>query len=145
LLRRAAAYTAGAEGFRAGDLSIAVVDAATMSALHESRLGHRGPTDVLTFDLGSDPAAGRLEGEIVVCADVARAAATERGAPAGTGPRAELALYVVHGVLHLAGHTDDTPAAARRMHGREDELLTELGLGPVFSVRPLSPRIPRRR
>jgi len=143
LLRRVARHAAEGEGFRCGDLSIAVVHSARMAALHATHLGQREPTDVLTFDLGTDIAAGRLDGEVVVCADVAAAAAAARGAPTRAGAHAELALYVVHGVLHLAGYDDQTPAAFRRMHRREDELLAALGLGPVFSAAP-SPTVARR-
>ncbi len=139
LLRRVASQAARAEGFRSGDLSIAVVDSARMAALHATHLGQPEPTDVLTFDLGTDNATGRLDGEVVICADVAEAAAAVRGALTRAGAHAELALYVVHGVLHLAGYDDQTPAAFRRMHRREDELLAALGLGRVFSAQPPSP------
>ncbi|RMF70985.1 MAG: hypothetical protein D6744_18610, partial [Planctomycetota bacterium] len=57
LLRRAAQSTAGAEGFRRGALSIAVVGARRMSRLHLEHMSLAGPTDVLTFDLGSDKAS----------------------------------------------------------------------------------------
>lgn len=127
LLRRAALHAAAAEGFRAGELSIAVVGRRAMAGLHNRYLGLAGPTDVLSFDLGTDRRARRIEGEIVVCADVAR-----RVAGAGTrGLARELALYVVHGVLHLAGYDDHRPRDFARMHAREDELLAETGLGPV--------------
>lgn len=47
---------------------------------------------------------------------------------------AELALYVVHGLLHLSGYDDHDPSAARIMHAREDALLVALGLGPVYTA-----------
>jgi probable rRNA maturation factor len=50
--------------------------------------------------------------------------------------RAELALYLTHGILHLAGYNDHRPAEFRRMHAREDTLLAEFGLGPVFNSPP---------
>lgn len=134
LLVRAARHAATAEGFGAGAISIAVVGARRMAGLHQRYLGQPGPTDVLTFDLGTNRRRRHIEGQIVVCADVAR-----RRAGQGSGParlrrmRAELALYVVHGVLHLAGYDDRTPAGFRRMHAREDALLEGLGLGRVFA------------
>ncbi|MEW6249388.1 MAG: rRNA maturation RNase YbeY [Planctomycetota bacterium] len=144
ILARAARHAARAEGFRGGQLSIVVVGAARMATLHARYLHRDGPTDVLTFDLGTDRRQGRLEAEIIVCADAAisaaRAAPPRRGR-AETSPaagarrvRAELALYVVHGVLHLAGYADHAPADFRRMHAREDELLEQLGLGAVFAA-----------
>ncbi|HQL55899.1 MAG TPA: rRNA maturation RNAse YbeY [Phycisphaerae bacterium] len=45
-----------------------------------------------------------------------------------------MALYVVHGILHLAGYDDHTARDFERMHAREDQLLERLGLGPVFGL-----------
>jgi probable rRNA maturation factor len=130
LLRRVARFVAAAEGFRTGQLSIAVVGAQAMSTMHERYLNTAGPTDVLTFDLGCDRRRGRLDAEIVVCADVARRNAKARDIASS---RRELALYLVHGVLHLAGYDDHSASAFKRMHAREDELLVGLGLGRVFA------------
>jgi probable rRNA maturation factor len=143
LLQRVAAHAARAEGFTSGDLSIAVVGTRAMTTLHRRYRGIDEPTDVLSFDLGTKRQRGLLDAEIVVCADLARRfAAAERHGRAQRGARrsarmprpahTELALYLVHGLLHVAGYDDNTAVAARRMHAREDELLTQLGLGPVF-------------
>ncbi|MBK9119688.1 MAG: rRNA maturation RNase YbeY [Phycisphaerales bacterium] len=132
LLQRAARHVANAEGFCSGELSIAVVGARAMATLHARFLGLPGPTDVITFDLGTDRQRGVLDGEVVVCRDVAARAvpAAQRTAQAVA---AELTLYVVHGVLHLAGYDDQSPQDYAAMHAREDELLGELGLGAVFA------------
>ena len=129
LLRRIANHVLRAEGFRTGHLSIAVVGGRAMSTLNTRFHDTPGPTDVLSFDLDSDAAAGRMDAEIVLCAHVAR-----KRARGGTlqAARAELGLYLVHGILHVAGFDDHRPADFRRMHAREDELLTQLGFGPVF-------------
>lgn len=131
LLRRTAETVLAAEGFRAGHLSVAVVGRTAMATLHLRFMDVAGPTDVLTFDLDSDVAAGRIDAEIVVCADVARRNAAARG---GTlrAAREELALYLVHGILHVAGYDDHEPRDAARMHRREDELLSICGLPPVY-------------
>jgi probable rRNA maturation factor len=131
LLHRVAAHAASAEGFTRGRISIAVVGATAMATLHRRYLGRPGPTDVLAFDLDTDRGRGHIEGEVVICADVARRRAARRSRSLQAA-RAELALYAVHGILHLAGYDDQTPAGFRRMHAREDELLSQLGLGPVF-------------
>ncbi len=107
-----------------------------MAALHQRYCRRAVPTDVLTFDLGSEARSGWIEGEIVVCADVAWREAgrrVARGAARRSAARAELALYVVHGVLHLTGYEDHSPRGFARMHAREDEILSELGLGRVFA------------
>jgi ssRNA-specific RNase YbeY (16S rRNA maturation enzyme) len=91
LLKRAALHAAQAEGFATGSLSIAVVGAQTMRRLHADYMDIDEPTDVLTFDLDTDSAAGHLEGEVVVCSDVARQrSGGRRGSRAAA--RAELAL-----------------------------------------------------
>ena len=131
LLHRVAAYTAESEEFTKGRLSIAAVGATAMATLHMRFLGKSGPTDVLSFDFDTDRSHGYIEGEIVVCTDVARRRAARRGRSLQAA-RAELALYVVHGVLHLAGYDDHDADDFRRMHAREDELLSKLGVGPVF-------------
>lgn len=142
LIERAARHALTAEGFHRGSLSIAVVGRRAMRTLHRRTLSIDAATDVLTFDLLEDdelgiadcagakvtlPAGRRIDAEIVVCADVARR--RMRTLKAAT---AELCLYVVHGILHLAGHDDHDPPAFARMHAREDELLSEIGLGRVF-------------
>ena len=133
LLHRVAAYAAEMEGFTQGRLSIAAVGATAMATLHERYLGKSGPTDVLSFDLDTDRSCGRIEGEIVVCTDIARRRAAQRNRSLQAA-RAELALYVVHGILHLAGYDDHAPGASRRMHLREDDILCCLNLGPVYRV-----------
>ncbi len=130
LLRRAVRHAATREGLRAGRVCLRVVGRRAMSALHGRYLANPAPTDVLTFDLGTDRVAGWIEGDVVICADVARIRAGARARPSAAC--AELALYAVHGVLHLAGYDDKSPRGFTRMHAREDELLVELGIGRVF-------------
>jgi len=143
LLRRVARHVLAAEGFHSGHLSIAVVGQQAMSTLHERFLRRRGPTDVLAFDLGSLNRHGYIDAEIVLCSDVALQFARRRG-NAWPAARAELALYLTHGILHVAGYNDHSPRGFERMHGREDELLRQLGLGPVFSGSPRRQRGPQR-
>jgi len=131
LLRRVAEHTLSAEGFVTGHLSVAVVGATAMVTLQRRFRGLPSPTDVLAFDLGTDRRRRHVDGEVVVCSDIARRRAAVRGRSLQAA-RAELALYVVHGILHLAGYDDHTAGGFCRMHTREDRLLSELGLGAVF-------------
>lgn len=80
-----------------------------MAKIHREFLNEPGPTDVITFPYG----------EIVVCATVAAARAPEFR---HTVPD-ELALYCIHGLLHLAGHDDIQSEAAKRMHREQDRIL----------------------
>jgi probable rRNA maturation factor len=125
-LEQAIRCTLKRHGCRSATLSLALVDDARMAAIHERFLGRRGPTDVISFDLSDNES--RLEGEVVVSVDAARRQSRARG----HSPAAELALYAVHGTLHLLGFDDATPGDARAMHDEEDRILTELGYGRVF-------------
>src|SRR5437764_11412029 len=80
------------------EISLAFVDNPTIHALNKRYLQHDEPTDVLSFPL-SEPNSRRLAGELVIGAEVALAQAQERGHDVQT----ELALYVIHGLLHLCG------------------------------------------
>lgn len=129
LLRRVATYVLAEEAFYTGNLSIAVVGKTRIARLHKQFMNISGPTDVLTFDLGCDRANNEVEGEIVVCSDIALQNAGQQRA----GAKKELALYVTHGILHLAGYDDQTDADYAKMHKREDDLLDAFGMGRVFS------------
>lgn len=131
-----------AEGVKGdAELSVLFVDETTMADLNKRFLGKDGPTDVLAFPIDEEPAEGgrspdsggagpghvppepsdlpMLVGDVVICPAVA-----ERNAPEHAGTYDdELALLLVHGILHLMGmdHLDDTEAEA--MEQRERELL----------------------
>lgn len=122
----------------AAQISVALVDDSTIAELNETHLNHRGPTDVLAFDLRDEVENGTvrvthapLEGEIVVSVDTAAREAEARG----HALEAELALYVVHGTLHLLGYDDRLEADAARMHALEDEILASIGVGPAYRRR----------
>lgn len=130
------------EGIR-GDAQIALlfVTDEVISDLNAKFLGESGPTDVLSFPIEEDlgdlqrwpdvtttgpdrdvPAAEEaplLLGDVVICPAVAA-----RNAPEHTGTyEDELALLVVHGVLHVLGMDHADPGDAARMRARERELL----------------------
>jgi len=90
-------------------VEISVLGAGAMARIHREFLNEPGPTDVITFPYG----------EIAVCAPVAAARADEFRHTVAE----ELALYCIHGLLHLAGHDDVRPADARRMHREQDRIL----------------------
>src|SRR5262249_33948209 len=111
------------EGVAEAELSLAFVDNPTIHRLNKRYLDHDEPTDVLSFPL-SDAGAKKLAGELVIGAEVARDQAAERG----HGVQEELALYVIHGLLHLCGYDDKTSKAAAEMRERERHYLRQLGL-----------------
>jgi probable rRNA maturation factor len=119
------------EGESIGDaeVSLAFVDNQTIQPLNKRYLQHDEPTDVLSFPL-SEPNARRLAGELVISAEIAKVQAEEHGHPV----QAELALYVIHGLLHLCGYDDKTPAGAAAMHERERYYLEHLGLPNIAPI-----------
>jgi probable rRNA maturation factor len=122
------------------ELSVLFVDEASISELNSRFLGKEGPTDVLAFPIDEEPVeSGRspdsggtgpgmpsepddvpvLLGDIVICPAVAH-----RNAPEHAGNYDdELALLVVHGLLHLMGMDHQEDDEAEEMEARERELL----------------------
>jgi probable rRNA maturation factor len=115
------------------ELSVAIVTKRQMAMLHKQFLHHSGPTDVLSFELDHDSRGRVISGEIIICHAIARERARRLGHPMAH----ELLLYALHGLLHLSGFDDRTDSEFAAMHAREDEILTRLGVGPVFSQRSL--------
>lgn len=116
------------EGAGEPRVGVALVDDATIRVLNREHLQHDEATDVLAYayDGDDDPSPDALAGEVVVSAETALREAGERG----LDPRHELLLYVAHGVLHLLGWEDDTPARRRRMNARAQAILSAAGLLP---------------
>jgi probable rRNA maturation factor len=133
------------------ELSMLFVDEAAMADLNKRFLGRDGPTDVLSFPIDDEPIEGGRSpdsggtgpgdtseptdmpivlGDVVICPAVAF-----RNAPEHAGTyEDELALLVVHGVLHLLGldHEDDDEAEA--MEERERVLLSKFHRPPVIAA-----------
>src|ERR1700692_2039892 len=82
-----------------------------MSQLHCKFLGQTGPTDVLTFQ----------HGEIFISVETAK----RHAHIFGNSLMRELQLYIVHGLLHLHGFDDRTPAEARKMRRTQEKILRD--------------------
>jgi len=107
-------------------INIAFVNDWAMAKMNEDFVGHEGSTDVITFCyLESDEALfdGDIAIELFICAD----AAEREGAKRKNSTYAcELALYVVHGLLHSAGEDDLDAISRKRMRRREREVMKVL-------------------
>lgn len=109
-------------GGRGGlSLSVLLTGDERIAALHGEWLGDPTPTDVLAFDLGEEGVGPA--GELVVSVERAREVAAERGVPVAR----ELALYLVHGALHLCGFDDHEVEERARMRRAENVVLASLG------------------
>ena len=145
---RLAAQVLAEEGVEGGvEMSLLFVDEVSIGALNQQFMGKAGPTDVLSFPIdeeatpgGRFPDNGRrgpgddsdgeddemplLLGDVLICPTVALDNSAEHGGPHHDGSLAdELALLVVHGILHLLGMDHDDDAEAEVMEERERQLL----------------------
>lgn len=122
------------------EVSLLFVDEATIASLNERFLAKEGPTDVLSFPIenesdrsgrspdeggtgpGSLEPTGRLLllGDVVICPAVAARNAVDHGVSFDD----EIALLVVHGILHLLGMDHEVDEEAGRMEQREQQLLS---------------------
>jgi probable rRNA maturation factor len=130
----------GARGVKGEtEVSLLFVDKDAIAALNEQFLGKSGPTDVLSFPIedevgptgrspdlgGSGPGTSAEEGvlmllgDVVICPEVAAANAVEHEVSLDD----EVALLVVHGLLHLLGLDHEDEAEAQRMEAIEQQLL----------------------
>ena len=146
--RRLAAQVLDAEGVDpAVEMCLLFVDEPAIAALNERFMGKTGPTDVLSFPIDEEAApsarvalgangpvdtfeddgdddAPLMLGDVLICPTVAAANAPEHKGDGHSGSLDdELALLVVHGILHLLSmdHMDDDEAEI--MEAREQVLL----------------------
>ena len=93
------------------EVSVWLISDRRMALLHRKFMHQTGPTDVLTFQ----------HGEIFISVDTAK-----RHARAfGNSVAREIRLYIVHGLLHLNGFDDQTPAAAQKMERMQKQILKD--------------------
>ena len=90
-------------------VEVTLVSDRLSAVVHARFMGIAGPTDVITFE----------HGEIVISAATAARQAAEHGAVLAE----ELALYIIHGLLHLNGYEDKTARGAARMRRVQARLL----------------------
>ena len=125
-LREIARAVLNGEVVKDYEISLVFVDNATIHRLNKQFLNHDEPTDVLSFPY-SAANAKKLEGELIMGVEIAKEQAAERGHDV----QAELALYVIHGLLHLCGYDDKSRVAEKAMRERERHYLQQLGLPDI--------------
>jgi probable rRNA maturation factor len=110
------------------ELSVLLVDTATMERLHLRYMNEPGPTDVLAFPM-DELHAGRhddeirpqptLLGDVVLCPQVA----ADQASAVGHAAEDELHLLCTHGVLHLLGYDHGDPEEEQEMFAVQGRLL----------------------
>jgi len=89
------------------EVSIYCVTQAKICALHDQFFQDPTPTDCISFPLDEEHL-----GEVFVCPKAALEYAPE-------DPHNEVALYIIHGLLHCLGYDDLEPVAKRAMRKKE--------------------------
>ena len=155
-LRDVAGRTLSEEQIDRAEISIALVDDTAIRKLNRRYLDRDEATDVLSFLLECDRstqlkstnadgprgAGKRIQGEVILSTETALKTAPEFA----WTPHDEVVLYLVHGLLHLAGYDDLSESERRLMRSRERAILSSWNLTPRYdetaSDAPLSDRSP---
>ncbi len=116
------------------EFSLVITGQERVRQLNREYLGRDRPTDVLSFSMLAGlpaeseasappfvaPPDGVLHlGEVIISYPQAVIQAEEHQHPV----RKEIALLVIHGILHLLGYDHEKPEEKRRMRAREKEIL----------------------
>ena len=119
------------------ELGLVIATQQRVQQLNKDYLGRDEPTDVLAFsareEVGADlppfvqPPDGVLHlGEVIISYPQAVIQAEEHQ----HSVKKELAILIIHGVLHLLGYEHDKPEPERQMRAREAEILSHIEGGP---------------
>ena len=116
------------------ELGLVITSQERVRELNRNYLGRDAPTDVLAFPMlpaEEEPATFVLPpdgirhlGEVIISYPQAVIQAGEQG----HSTEKEIAILVIHGVLHLLGYGDETPELKQQMQAREQEILSRIGI-----------------
>jgi len=111
------------------EVSLVFTDSETVKQLNRDYRGVDEPTDVLAFymlpqkeadsSFALPPDGVTRLGEVII----SYPQAVEQAKEQGHSPERELALLVIHGMLHLLGYDHEEPEEESKMRERERELL----------------------
>lgn len=106
------AATPGSALIHLEEVEVSIIDDATIADVHVRFMDIPGATDVITFD----------HGEIHISVETAVTQAREFD----NAFERELMLYIIHGLLHLAGHEDATEAGQATMNRHQQSILEKV-------------------
>jgi probable rRNA maturation factor len=129
-LRQVATKALTAEKQTDAEMGILITGQEKMRQLHKDYMGEDEPTDVLSFAMKEKGPADAPDfvfpsgdavhlGEVVISYQQAEIQAAEHGHSA----RKEVAILLIHGVLHLLGYDHDVPERQKKMQTREKAIL----------------------
>jgi probable rRNA maturation factor len=105
------------------ELNLVFTDNKKIKKINKTFLGHNFVTDVISFGYNNVSLENNISGEIIISVEMAVKLAQKLKCTI----EGEIALYLVHGLLHLLGYNDKLKKDARKMHQREKELLSMYG------------------
>jgi probable rRNA maturation factor len=111
--------TVRAEGFILKELSYIFCSDIYLLQVNRQFLNHNYFTDIITFD--NSAGDGLIVGDIFISIERVRENAAKFNMPLLD----ELHRVIIHGVLHLVGYNDKTPADKEKMTLKEDFYLTK--------------------
>ncbi len=121
-----ATATLKAENAPNGELNLIFVDEEKMSELNSTHMGKKGPTDVLAFPIDAightEADTPQLLGDVIICPAIARQNAVRQDKDF----EEEIALLVLHGILHILGYDHACSDDSLIMKRREKQLLADL-------------------
>jgi probable rRNA maturation factor len=126
-LHAAAAALAGITDMN-GEACLLLTDSDHMRELNREWRGRDRPTDVLSFEAG--PEALPHLGDVAIGLEPARSDAAAMGKRFAD----HVAHLLVHGLLHLVGHTHENEADAALMEDLEKRALEKLGIADPYSL-----------
>jgi len=97
--------------------AVIFVEDSELAEMHGRYLNDSDPTDIITFNLGSD----QIEGELYISINRAAAHAEDYG----VSVREEVCRLIIHGLLHLRGFNDTSSAERAEMKQMEDQLVKD--------------------
>ena len=115
LAERAARRLLSDVGNPDAEISLLLTGDEEIQSLNRSWRGKDLPTDVLSWPQDDS----KVLGDVAISVDTAERQAARRGWSVGE----ECALLLVHGILHLLGHEDDTESGSEEMKKWEREIL----------------------
>lgn len=99
------------------EISIYLVSEKQISQLHDQFFQDPSSTDCISFPIDKSHL-----GEVFVCPKVALEYAQKKG----LDPKGEVALYIIHGILHLLGYDDLEPKERKTMRKKEKSCMRQL-------------------
>ena len=106
------------------EISIKIVDPEESASLNKQYRQKKGATNVLSFPMSVKTEDLNFLGDLVICAQIVKNEAIQQG----KSIEAHWAHIIIHGILHLLGHTHDQEESMRKMEALEVDLLSQINI-----------------